>query len=55
MYRKRTKEHLLIVAVYVDDLFVTGSSVELIHEFKKEMATNFDMSDLGELTYYLGI
>jgi hypothetical protein len=46
---------LLILAVYVDDLFVTGSSLTLINEFKKEMAKRFDMSDLGRLTYYLGI
>ena len=55
VYRKRVSGKLLIVAVYVDDLFVTGSDVELIYEFKKEMAEKFDMSDLGELTYYLGI
>lgn len=26
-----------------------------IHQFKKEMASKFEMSDLGRLTYYLGI
>ncbi|KAG7533498.1 Zinc finger CCHC-type [Arabidopsis thaliana x Arabidopsis arenosa] len=55
VYRKEVKEHLLIIAVYVDDLFVTGTSLEIIKEFKKEMSSNFEMSDLGKLTYYLGI
>lgn len=41
----------LIVAVYVDDLFVTGTSVSLINSFKIEMASKFEMSDLGKLTY----
>lgn len=41
--------------VYVDDLLVTGSSLCLIREFKQEMATKFEMSDLRKLTYYLGI
>ena len=55
VYRKKVKDDLLIVAVYVDDLFVTGSKVKLIIEFKREMSTKFEMSDLGELTYYLEI
>lgn len=55
VYRKVVNGCLLIVAVYVDDLFVTGTNKKVIAEFKGEMASRFDMSDLGELTYYLGI
>ncbi|XP_024014585.1 uncharacterized protein LOC112088509 [Eutrema salsugineum] len=55
VYRKQEGENLLIVAVYVDDLFVTGNTLENIKEFKVGMSSNFDMSDLGRLTYYLGI
>ncbi|GJY16173.1 uncharacterized mitochondrial protein-like protein [Tanacetum coccineum] len=35
--------------------FSTWTSLELINEFKKRMTPQFEMSDLGELTYYLGI
>lgn len=55
VYRKKEGDKLLIVAVYVDDLFVTGSSLKQIMEFKKGMSSKFDMSDLGKSTYYLGI
>ena len=55
LYRKERQGHILIVAVYVDDLLVTGSSLEMIREFKRGMATRFEMSDLGKLSYYLGI
>ena len=55
LYRRQDKEHLLLVAVYVDDLLVTGTSLELIIEFKRGMSARFEMSDLGKLTYYLGI
>lgn len=55
LYQRKENNQLLIVAVYVDDLLVTGSNLKLIHEFKQEMATKFEMSDLGRLTYYLGI
>ena len=55
LYRKDEKTGTLIVVVYVDDLLVTGTSTKQIFEFKREMATKFEMSDLGNLTYYLGI
>ncbi|KAI3804384.1 hypothetical protein L1987_25878 [Smallanthus sonchifolius] len=55
VYRKTCGKHLLILAVYVDDLLITGTSLSIINEFKKGMATKFEMSDLGLLTYYLGI
>lgn len=55
VYRKCVSGKLLVVAVYVDDLFVTGTSLEMIGGFKREMAMRFEMSDLGKLTYYLGI
>ncbi|KAL8116908.1 hypothetical protein AgCh_023188 [Apium graveolens] len=45
----------MIVAVYVDDLLITGSKVSMIEEFKKEMSQKFKMSDMGKLNYYLGI
>lgn len=55
VYRKEVKGHLLIIEVYVDDLFVTGTNLGIINKFKQEMASTFEMSDLGKLTYYLGI
>ncbi|KAG7557329.1 Zinc finger CCHC-type superfamily [Arabidopsis suecica] len=55
LYLKQVEEQHLLVAVYVDDLLVTGSRIDQILEFKKEMASKFEMSDLGLLTYYLGI
>nr|ABW74561.1 reverse transcriptase [Boechera divaricarpa] len=55
VYTKQEKGFHLIVAVYVDDLFITGSSLMIISEFMKDMSSKFEMTDLGKLTYYLGI
>jgi hypothetical protein len=44
-----------VVRVYVDDLVITGSSPKSIVKFKLQMVDMFKMSDLGLLTYYLGI
>ena len=45
----------LLVGVYVDDLVVTGSNIDEVKKFKKQMLDLFSMSDLGLLSYYLGI
>eukprot|EP00253_Pinus_taeda_P025975 PITA_25975 len=44
----------LILVLYVDDLFLEGSS-KLIKDFKKNLATKFDMKDLGQMHYFLGL
>jgi hypothetical protein len=41
--------------VYVDDLIILGNSTEVVNVFKQEMKKIFHMSDLGVLSYYLGI
>jgi hypothetical protein len=43
------------VGVHVDDLIITGTNSCSIQKFKKQMAEMFKMSDLGLLSYYLGI
>ncbi|XP_066334158.1 uncharacterized mitochondrial protein AtMg00810-like [Miscanthus floridulus] len=55
LYMRRWGKEKLIVGVYVDDLIVTDARAEDIHSFKCEMAARFRMSDLGALSYYLGI
>jgi hypothetical protein len=45
----------LLLGVYVDDLIVTGTSTQVIERFKKQMQSMFAMSDLGLLSFYLGI
>jgi len=46
---------LLIVSLYVDDLIYTGNDVSLCHSFKKSMMSEFDMTDLGRMRYFLGV
>ena len=55
LYLKHSNTNTLIVGVYVDDLIVTGLSSAGIENFKAEMTWEFDMSNLGSLSSYLGI
>ncbi|KAL6334751.1 hypothetical protein AAG906_021410 [Vitis piasezkii] len=45
----------LFVLVYVDDIVVTGSSSQEIHELISRLRGLFSLKDLGELSYFLGI
>jgi hypothetical protein len=45
----------LLVGVYVDDLIVIGGCSKTISNFKEQMQAEFKMSDLGSLSFYLGI
>ena len=47
--------NILIVCLYVDDLIFTGSNPSMFEEFKKNMAKKFEMTDIGFMSYYLGI
>lgn len=55
VYIKREGEESIIVGVYVDDLLITGTDMSLIRNFKEQMRNIFEMSDMGKLSYYLGI
>ena len=55
VYKRSKEDEMLIVGVYVDDLIVTGTCPAEIKKFKKHMEEEFEMSDLGLLSYYLGI
>jgi hypothetical protein len=55
VYRRNTGALTLIIGVYVDDLVITESDGSVIDALKEEMKRMFAMSDLGLLSYYLGI
>jgi hypothetical protein len=45
----------LIVQIYVDDIIFGVSSHVLVSSFQKMMENEFQMSMMGELTFFLGI
>ena len=55
VYHRGSGTSLLIVGVYVDNLVITGADTAEIISFKQQMTGMFRMSDLGMLSYYLGI
>ena len=39
----------------MDDLIFTGNNPSLFEEFKKAMSLEFEMTDIGLMSYYLGL
>ena len=54
LYYLRVGSEPLILVLYVDDLFMTRS-LRLIKDFKENLATEYDMKDLGLMHYFLGL
>ena len=48
------KGETLILVLYVDDLFITGAK-KLIASCKKDLASEFEMKEIGLMHYFLGI
>ena len=45
----------LIVQIYVDDIIFGGSSHALVAKFADIMSREFEMSMMGEVTFFLGL
>ena len=52
VYVRRSNSELLILCLYVDDLLITGSCKSEIEDFKGDLSKEFEMSDLGEISYF---
>ena len=54
LYFKIENNDQVILLLYVDDLFITGND-KLIIDCKKKLASEFEMKDLGQMHYFLGL
>jgi len=45
----------VIICLYVDDLLITGSSTSEVEKVKEKLKLEFEMTDLGELSFFLGM
>ena len=55
LYTQIINHELIVVSLYFDDLLVTGSNEELVKHFKVQMMQAYEMTDLGEMAFFLGL
>ena len=55
MYIKVINDNILAVEIYVDDIIFGSTNDESTKHFSKIMESDFEMSLLGVLTFFLGL
>ncbi|GJX21983.1 putative ribonuclease H-like domain-containing protein [Tanacetum coccineum] len=55
LFIKKDKGDILLVQVYVDDIIFGSTKNSLCVEFEQMMHKKFQMSSMGELTFFLGL
>ncbi|GJR20409.1 putative ribonuclease H-like domain-containing protein [Tanacetum coccineum] len=55
LFIKKDKDDILFVQVYVDDIIFGSTKKSLCTEFEHMMHKRFQMSSMGEITFFLGL
>jgi hypothetical protein len=55
IYAKFRSRKFIFLILYVDDILLASSDVSLLLETKRFLSSNFDMNDLGETLFIVGI
>nr|GEU86097.1 hypothetical protein [Tanacetum cinerariifolium] len=55
LFIKRKKGDILLVQVYMDDIIFRSTNKYVCKDFEKLMKDKFQMSSMGELTFFLGL
>jgi len=45
----------VILILYVDEILLAANDVAMLHDVKKYLFNNFEMKDMGETSYVIGI
>ena len=55
LFTKKLGNDLFVLQIYVDDIIFGSTNKDFCEEFGKMMASEFEMSMIGELIYFLGL
>jgi hypothetical protein len=55
MYLKWSNNSFIILSLYVDDILIARNDKDIIFTTKRWLSSNFEMKDIGEASYVLGV
>ena len=55
VYTKIVKNECVIICLYIDDMLIFATSLNIVHKTKSFLAFKFDMKDMDEVSVILGV
>ena len=55
IYHKVSRSKIIFFVLYVNDILLVSRDLGLLHETKHFLSQQFDMKDMGEASYVIGI
>ena len=54
-FHKFSGSKYIFLVLYVDDILLVTNDIGMLHETKRFLSRNFEMKDLGDASFVLGI
>lgn len=55
MFVKYIDDEICLLGIYVDDLIIASPSNDMVLKVKEELSSRFEMKDMGEINFFLGV
>ena len=55
LFLKKHKHDMLVAQIYVNDIIFDATNQSLCEHFAKKMQSEFEISMMGELTFFIGL
>ncbi|GJX88104.1 retrovirus-related pol polyprotein from transposon TNT 1-94 [Tanacetum coccineum] len=55
LFTRKTGKHILLVQIYIDDIIFASTDTKACDMFSKEMSSKFQMSMMGQMSFFLGL